>query len=88
MHAPREPHLITIKRIFRSLKGTLDLGLHFVPMPLTALHGFYDANWAGVRMIDAPHLVLPSIWVPTCCHRVQKSRPRYLPLRQKQNIVL
>jgi hypothetical protein len=44
MHAPREPHLIVVKWIFRYLKGTLDIGLHFVPMPLTALHGFCDAD--------------------------------------------
>jgi len=49
MHAPREPHLIAVKRIFCYLKGTLDIGLHFVPMPLTALHGFCDADWAGCK---------------------------------------
>jgi histone deacetylase 1/2 len=47
MHAPREPHLIVVKRIFRYLKGTLTLGLHLVHTPLIALHGFCDADWAG-----------------------------------------
>lgn len=47
MHAPREPHLIAAKRIFRYLKGTLNLGLHLVHTPLIALHGFCDADWAG-----------------------------------------
>ena len=46
MHAPREPHLIAVKRIFRYLKGTLNLGLHLVHTPLIALHGFCDADWA------------------------------------------
>ena len=47
MHAPREPHLIAVKRIFRYLKGTLNLGLHLVHTPIIALHGFCDADWAG-----------------------------------------
>jgi hypothetical protein len=47
MHAPREPYLIDVKRIFRYLKGTINLSLYLVHALLIALHGFCDADWAG-----------------------------------------
>ncbi|KAF5463234.1 hypothetical protein F2P56_019164 [Juglans regia] len=49
MQNPRDTHLIAVKRIFRYLKGTLNIGLNFVQTPLIALRGFCDADWAGSR---------------------------------------
>jgi hypothetical protein len=50
MQHPWDTHLIAVKRIFRYLKGTLNIGLNFVKAPLLiALHGFCDADWAGSR---------------------------------------
>ncbi|KAF5464385.1 hypothetical protein F2P56_014463, partial [Juglans regia] len=49
MQAPREPHLQAVKRIFRYLKGTIHLGLHFIKSPLSAFQGYCDADWAGSR---------------------------------------
>lgn len=36
----------TIKQIFGYLKGTINLGLHFVQALITALRGYCDADWA------------------------------------------
>ncbi|KAF5472656.1 hypothetical protein F2P56_009355 [Juglans regia] len=49
MQNPRDTHLIAVKRVFRYLKGTRNIGLNFVQTPLIALRGFCDADWAGSR---------------------------------------
>jgi len=49
MHHPHDSHLIAVKRVFQYLKGTLNIGLHFVKTPPIALRGFCDADWAGSR---------------------------------------
>jgi hypothetical protein len=50
MQHPWDTHLIAVKRIFRYLKGTLNISLNFVKAPpLIALHGFCDADWAGSK---------------------------------------
>ena len=43
---PNDSHWQAVKRIFRYIKGTLDLQLTFRG-PLTALTGYTDADWAG-----------------------------------------
>jgi len=35
-----------VKRIFRYLRGTLQLGLHFKPIKHMRLVAFIDADWA------------------------------------------
>ncbi|XP_056688738.1 uncharacterized mitochondrial protein AtMg00810-like [Spinacia oleracea] len=47
MHTPREPHFNALKRIFRYIKGTLDLGLHVYPSTPTRLITYTDADWGG-----------------------------------------
>ncbi|XP_071712631.1 uncharacterized mitochondrial protein AtMg00810-like [Rutidosis leptorrhynchoides] len=47
MHDPREPHLMALKRISRSVKDTLDMGLQLFSSSTTSLVGYSDANWAG-----------------------------------------
>jgi len=47
---PREPHLTTIKRIFRYLKGTTNLGLLYKKSSDYKLVGFCDADYAGDRI--------------------------------------
>jgi len=44
MQHPRDSHLIPVKRVFRYLKGTLNIGLNFVKTPHIALRGFCDAD--------------------------------------------
>ena len=47
---PREPHLTAVKRIFRYLKGTTNLGLLYKKSSDYKLVGFYDADYAGDRL--------------------------------------
>jgi hypothetical protein len=47
MHDPREPHLATLKRILRYVRGTLHLGLLLRPSAQTELVVYSDADWAG-----------------------------------------
>ena len=46
---PTETHLTAVKRIFRYLKGTIDLSLTFDRSASQTLMGFTDADWAGDR---------------------------------------
>jgi len=47
---PRESHLIDVKRIFRYLKGTTNLGLLYKKSLDYKLVGFCDADYAGDRI--------------------------------------
>jgi len=47
---PRESHLIVVKRIFRYLKGTTNLGLLYRKSLDYKLVGFCDADYAGERI--------------------------------------
>ncbi|KAK2429156.1 hypothetical protein QL285_027616 [Trifolium repens] len=47
---PREPHLTAVKRIFRYLKGTTNLGLLYKKSLDSKLVGFCDADYAGDRI--------------------------------------
>lgn len=46
---PSEAHLTAVKRIFRYLKGTVDLGLKFKSQRNLSPVGYSDADWAGDR---------------------------------------
>nr|XP_020159104.1 uncharacterized mitochondrial protein AtMg00810-like [Aegilops tauschii subsp. strangulata] len=47
MHAPREPHLLLVKRTLRYIMGTLDLRLHIPRSSSMTLKAYSDADWAG-----------------------------------------
>ncbi|KAK9074412.1 hypothetical protein SSX86_007010 [Deinandra increscens subsp. villosa] len=47
MHDPRIEHLNALKRILRYIKGTIAMGLHIRPSPVTSLVSYTDADWAG-----------------------------------------
>ncbi|KAL8092227.1 hypothetical protein AgCh_034496 [Apium graveolens] len=47
---PREPHLIAAKRIFKYLKGTVDLGLWYPRESDFKLIGYSDADFAGCKI--------------------------------------
>jgi hypothetical protein len=55
MQTPHDIHLIVVKRIFRYLKGTLNVGLHYVCTPIHKLRGFCDVDWASCR--DDKHFI-------------------------------
>ena len=44
---PTEAHLTAVKRIFRYLKGTIDLCIKYERLADNRLVGFSDADWAG-----------------------------------------
>src|ERR1044071_175395 len=48
--APRESHLIAVKRIFRYLKGTPTLGIWYPASNNTKLSAFSDSDYAGCKM--------------------------------------
>jgi hypothetical protein len=41
MHTPREPHLTTLKRILRYLRGSLDYDLLLRPLPNVEARGLH-----------------------------------------------
>ena len=47
---PRESHMTAVKRIFRYLKGTTNLGLLYKKSLNYKLVGFCDADYAGDRI--------------------------------------
>jgi len=47
---PRESHLTIVKRIFRYLKGTTNLGLLYKKSSYYKLVGFCDADYVGDRI--------------------------------------
>jgi hypothetical protein len=45
--APKESHVLAVKRIFRYLKGTEEFGLWYPKGKDLSLIAYIDANWAG-----------------------------------------
>ena len=45
--APKETHVLAVKRIFRYLKGTMNLGLWYPSKKYFSLKAYSDADWAG-----------------------------------------
>jgi hypothetical protein len=45
--APKESHVLTVKRIFKYLKGTKEFGLWYPKGNDLSLISYIDANWAG-----------------------------------------
>nr|GEW93312.1 ribonuclease H-like domain-containing protein [Tanacetum cinerariifolium] len=47
MHDPQEPHLASLKRVLRYIRGTLDHGLQLHVSSTSHLNAYTDADWAG-----------------------------------------
>jgi len=47
MHDPQEPHLATLKRILRYVRGTLHLGLLLRPSAQSDLVVYSDTDWVS-----------------------------------------
>ena len=47
---PRESHLMAVKRIFKYLKGTPNLGLWYLKGTGFELVGYSDSDYAGCRI--------------------------------------
>ena len=59
---PRESHLTAVKRIFRYLKGTTNLGLLYKKSSDYKLVGFCDADYAGDRIERKSTLITVNSW--------------------------
>nr|GEZ03863.1 ribonuclease H-like domain-containing protein [Tanacetum cinerariifolium] len=51
MHYPREPHLPSLKRVLRYIRGTLDHGLQLHVSSTSQLNAYTDVDWAGCHVI-------------------------------------
>ena len=54
---PSQTHLTAVKRIFRYLKGTLDVTLQYKPTGDKPL-GYSDVNWVETWTVDTPQPVM------------------------------
>ena len=45
--APKENHVQVVKRIFRYLKGTINLGLWYLRKKSFSLRAYSDVHWLG-----------------------------------------
>jgi hypothetical protein len=45
--APKETHVLAVKRIFKYIKGTTDFGLWYPKGNELTMVAYMDANWAG-----------------------------------------
>lgn len=52
MHDPREPHLHSLKRILRYIRGTLALGLHLHASPFMSLVAYSNADRGDAQLLD------------------------------------
>jgi hypothetical protein len=62
--SPRTSHRQAVKRIFRDLRYTPELGLWYSTSSSLSLLGFSDADFAGVGSIGSRLRGLVSFWVP------------------------
>jgi hypothetical protein len=74
MQHPRDTHLIVVKRIFRYLKGTLNIGLNFVKLLTLHFVVFVMRIGQAPGMSVVLRLALLSIWAITCCPGELKSK--------------
>ncbi|GJY86339.1 ribonuclease H-like domain-containing protein [Tanacetum coccineum] len=71
MYDPYKPHLATLKRILRYVRGTLDHGLQLHVTTTTQLTAYTDADWAGcpiTRCVEAEYrgvanVVTKTAWI-------------------------
>ncbi|MBN8138635.1 hypothetical protein J0J21_23190, partial [Vibrio vulnificus] len=47
---PKESHLISVKRILRYLRGTIELGIWYPKFTSFDLIGYTDADFAGCKI--------------------------------------
>ncbi|XP_019176811.1 PREDICTED: uncharacterized protein LOC109172110 [Ipomoea nil] len=47
MHSPTDDHWGLVKRVLRYVKGTLHYGLRLTPFASSAIHAFFDSDWAS-----------------------------------------
>ncbi|GJU77069.1 retrovirus-related pol polyprotein from transposon TNT 1-94 [Tanacetum coccineum] len=76
---PIEKHLHAVKRIFRYLKGTIDMGLWYLKDSCITLTAYADADHAGCQ--DTRRSTSGSSAITLCCNDVQHSRSKHIDVR-------
>ena len=81
LSSPHQPHLVAVKRIFRSLKGSIDHGILISssPTPLT-IRAFSDADWAGcptTRRSTTGYLIFLGSTLVSWCSKKQPTVARF-----------
>ena len=84
----KESHLSTIKRIFRYLIGTQNLGLWYPRGTSFDLIGFSDADYAGSKMIEKTLVVHVNSLIVCLCLGLVKSETQLLFLLLKLSTLL
>ncbi|GJX85317.1 retrovirus-related pol polyprotein from transposon TNT 1-94 [Tanacetum coccineum] len=74
MAKPTEKHLHVVKRIFRYLRGTINIGLWYPKDSCIALTAFADADHAGCQDTRKNTIAL-------FCNNVQHSRSKHIDIR-------
>ena len=83
---PRESHLIAIKRIFRYLKGTPNLGIWYPRDSRFDLIGYLNADYAGCRIDRKSTIKAPVNFLEiSLSHGSARNNTQYLLLLQKLN---
>ena len=77
---PREAHLTAVKRIFRYLKGTTNLGLLYMKSSDYKLVGFCDADYVGDKPVETVNSL-----VIICYPGLARDKQLLLCQQQKQN---
>ena len=85
---PREPHLIAVKRIFKYLKGTADLGLWYPRETDFKLIGYSDADFAGCKIDRKSTSGSCQFLGGRLVSRLARNRNQFPHQLQKQNILL
>ena len=69
---PSQLHLTAAKRVFRYLKGTMNLALTYREIGNDELHGYSNADWAGdrdMRRSTSGHVFILSDGAVTWCSK-------------------
>ena len=83
---PKESHLIAIKRIFRYLKGTQNLGLWYPKDTCFNLVGYSDADYAGCRVDRRVLLEAVNFLVKDWCHGIARNNNQFQLPQLRLNI--
>ncbi|GJU81120.1 hypothetical protein Tco_1283485 [Tanacetum coccineum] len=71
---PTEKHLQAVKRIFRYLKGTINMGLWYSKDTDMSLIAYADADHAGYSSLRST----TKVFITLCCNNVQHSRAKHI----------
>nr|GEY62324.1 putative reverse transcriptase domain-containing protein [Tanacetum cinerariifolium] len=83
---PTKKHLHTVKRFFRYLRGSINMGLWYSKDSCIALTAFANADHAVAKILEKVRLEVCKCWekdyaIALCCNNVQHSRSKHIDIR-------